>query len=69
VQNETLEKNEEDLNETIDLLKQNIKDQKSMHNAELSHKSEELIKITFEFNEFKKEYGNTNNKCMHEIDD
>jgi hypothetical protein len=64
-----LEKNEEDLNETIDLLKQNIKDQLNMHNTELSNKDQELIKITFEFDEFKKEFGNTNNKCMHEIDD
>jgi chromosome segregation ATPase len=69
MQNGALEKNEEDLNETVDLLKQNIKDQLNMHNTELSNKDQELIKITFEFDEFKKEFGNTNNKCMHEIDD
>merc|ERR1712000_520303 len=68
-QNEKLEKNEIDLNETIDLLKQNIKEQLNMHNIELSNKNDKLIKITSEFDEFKIEYENMKNKCVHEIED
>merc|ERR1712000_646329 len=45
-QNKTLEKNEIGLNETIDLLKQNINDQLNKHNIELSNRSDELIKTT-----------------------